>query len=313
VNTEMQSSSDSDSSGVSWPLRTREVHNHSMDSTVWDGVKFRDDDIVVATYSKSGTTWVQQIVAQLLFDGDPDVSVAELSTWVDARVPPVDVKLPQIEEIEHRRFLKTHLPVDALRFSPRAKYVYVGRDGRDVVWSLYNHFINGDDSFYAMMNDAPGLVGPPLERPPADVAQYWRGWMDGDGYPFWSFWESVRSWWAIRDLPNVDLVHFEDLKRDLPGGIRRLAEFLEITVNESRWDVIVEHCTFEWMKEHAELSVPLGGSWLKGGAATFINKGTNGRWADTLSAVDSAEYESRAVQELDRECARWLAQGSAIM
>jgi Sulfotransferase domain len=45
------------------------------------------------TYGKSGTTWVQQIVAQLLFNGAEDVAVAELSPWLDLRVPPKEVKL----------------------------------------------------------------------------------------------------------------------------------------------------------------------------------------------------------------------------
>jgi aryl sulfotransferase len=49
------------------------------------------------------------------------------------------VKLPAVEAQSHRRFVKTCLPVDALVFSPKAKYVYIGRDGRNVVWSLYNH------------------------------------------------------------------------------------------------------------------------------------------------------------------------------
>ena len=49
----------------------RELHNHHFDSTIWNDFKFRDDDIIIATYAKSGTTWMQQIVAQLLFGGDP--------------------------------------------------------------------------------------------------------------------------------------------------------------------------------------------------------------------------------------------------
>jgi len=64
---------------VSWPRKTREIHSHHFDSTVWNDFRFRDDDIVVATYAKSGTTWVQQMVAQLVFAGDPDVAVAEIS------------------------------------------------------------------------------------------------------------------------------------------------------------------------------------------------------------------------------------------
>src|SRR3546814_8940526 len=89
--------------------------------------------------TKSGTTWTQQIVGQLIFGGEPGVDVASISPWVDLRVPPREVKLPALEAQSHRRFLKTHLPVDALVFSPVAKYLYVARDGRDVVWSMYNH------------------------------------------------------------------------------------------------------------------------------------------------------------------------------
>jgi len=296
---------------VSWPRKTREIHSHHFDSTVWNDFRFRDDDIVVATYAKSGTTWVQQMVAQLVFAGDPDVSVAEISPWLDLRVPPKEEKLALVEAQQHRRALKTHLPVDALVFSPKAKYVYVGRDGRDVVWSMYNHHASANDAWYEALNDTPGRVGPPIERPPADVRQYFRDWLDRDGHPFWPFWENVRSWWAIRRLPNVALFHFEDLKRDMPGQMRRLAAFLEIPVDEARWETIVEHCSFEWMKRNAEKAAPLGGSFWDGGGASFIHKGTNGRWRDVLSPAEVAEYEERARKELGAACARWLAQGGA--
>jgi len=76
-----------------WPRKTRDVHNHHFNSTVWDDFNFRDDDIVVATYGKSGTTWVQQIVTQLIFNGAENVSISEISPWVDLRVPAKEVKM----------------------------------------------------------------------------------------------------------------------------------------------------------------------------------------------------------------------------
>jgi aryl sulfotransferase len=294
---------------VEWPTKTREIHNHHFDSTIWNDFQFRNDDIVIATYGKSGTTWMQQIIGQLLFGGDPDIEVAALSPWLDLRVPPKKEKLPVVEAQAHRRFIKTHLPVNALVFSPRAKYVYVGRDGRDVVWSLYNHHANANQAWYEALNGTPGRVGPPIELPPDDIRQYWRDWMDRDGHPFWPFWENVRSWWEIRNLPNVMLVHFADLKRDMPGQMRRIAEFLDIPIDESRWETVVEYCSFAWMKRNAPKSAPLGGVFWDGGAQVFINKGTNGRWMDTLTAGDVSEYESRAVAELGAECARWLTSG----
>jgi aryl sulfotransferase len=289
------------------PIKTRELHNHHFDSTIWNDFKFRDDDVVIATYAKSGTTWVQQIVSQLIFDGAEGVPVAEISPWVDLRLPPKDVKLPALEAQTHRRFLKTHLPVDALLFSPRAKYLYIGRDGRDVIWSMYNHHVNANADWYRALNDSPGRVGPPIEKPPEDVVQYYRDWFERDGFPFWPFFENVRSWWAVRELPNVALLHFADLKRDLPEGIRRIAAFLDIEIDEARFPAIVEHCSFDYMKKNATKAVPLGGAFWDGGAETFIHKGTNGRWRDLLTAEDCARYEEKARAELGEECAKWLA------
>lgn len=294
---------------LNWPVKQRELHNHHFDSTIWNDFRFREDDIVIATYAKAGTTWMQQIIAQLLFEGDPELAVAEMSPWMDLRIPPGEVKLPAVEAQNHRRFLKTHLPVDALNFSPKAKYIYIGRDGRDVVWSMYNHHANANQMWYEALNDAPGRVGPPIEPPPEDIRQYWMEWIERDGHPFWSFWENVGSWWEIRNLPNVLLVHFSDLKRDMPAEIRSIAEFLNIPINESRWPDILEYCSFDWMKKNATKSVPLGGAFWDAGAEVFIHKGVNGRWADTLTAEESRAYEELATAKLGAECADWLCFG----
>jgi len=293
----------------SLPVKTREIENHHFDSTIWNEHEFRDDDIIIATYGKSGTTWVQQIISQLLFNGEEGLPVAEMSPWMDLRVPPKEVKLPMVKSQDHRRFLKTHLPVDALVFSEKVKYIYIGRDGRDVLWSMFNHHSNANDAWYEALNDTPGRVGPPIGRPPESIIAYYLDWLGRDGHPWWPFWENIRSWWEIRDLPNVFLLHFADLKRDLPGEIRRIAEFLEIPIDESKWDGILEHCSFEYMKANATASVPLGGAFWDGGAQTFIHKGENGRWRDVLSEEDAKKYEEISAEELPPDCAKWLATG----
>jgi aryl sulfotransferase len=291
------------------PTKQREFHNHHFDSTIWNDFEFRDDDIIIATYAKSGTTWVQQIISQLLFDAAEGLEVAEMSPWLDLRVPPKEIKLAAVAAQQHRRFIKTHLPVDALVFSPKARYVYIGRDGRDVVWSMYNHHANANDKWYGALNDSPGRVGPPIEKPPASVRQYFLDWLDNDGHPFWPFWENVRSWWAVRELSNVRPVHFANLKRDLRGEIEGIASFLGIEAGAQQLDVIVEHCSFDYMKAHAVKSVPLGGAFWDGGATTFINRGTNGRWREALTPADIERYERTAQEQLGEECAHWLATG----
>lgn len=292
-----------------FPVKMRELHNHHFDSTIWNDFPIRDDDIIIATYAKSGTTWMQQIVSQLLFSGEVGLEVAEMSPWMDLRVPPKEVKLTAVEAQTHRRFIKTHLPVDALVFSEKAKYIYIGRDGRDVLWSLYNHHSNANDAWYGALNDTPGRVGPTIEPPCESIAQYFDEWLERDGYPFWSLWENIRTWWSIRNLPNVHMVHFANLKADMPGEIRRIAEFLNIPIDESKWEEVLLHCSFDYMKANATKSVPLGGAFWDGGAETFIHKGVNDRWRDVLSTEQIGQYEQRALTELGAECSRWLAVG----
>src|SRR3954452_21144686 len=106
-----------------WPVKTAEVSSVMMDSTRWNDFEFRDDDIVIATYSKSGTTLTQQIVAQLVLDADPNVFGMGVSPWIECRpwADAVDMARAQT----HRRFLKTHLSLENLVYSPRAKYIFI--------------------------------------------------------------------------------------------------------------------------------------------------------------------------------------------
>ena len=298
------------STDIAWPRKTREMHTTCFDSAVWNEFDFREDDIVIATYAKSGTTWVQQIIGQMLFGGQEGLPVANMSPWLDFTLPSRAHRLGIVKEQKHRRFIKTHLPVDALVFSPRAKYLYIGRDGRDVVWSFHNHHAKLTPQFYEIFNNNPERgPGPPFEPPPDDLRQYFHDWFENDGYPWWPFWENIRSWWEIRNLPNVMLVHFDNLKRDMAGEMRRMARFLDIPIDEAKWPTIVEYCTFDYMKAHADVAAPLGGALWEGGGKSFVFKGTNGRWRDVLSMAENVAYEERARAELGDACARWLATG----
>jgi aryl sulfotransferase len=291
-----------------WPRKTRELHNHHMNSTVWNDFAFRDDDVIVSTYAKSGTTWTQQIVAELMFQDAAPMNVNEISPWLDLRFIPPEVR-GMVDAQTHRRMIKTHLPADAMVISPKAKYLYVARDGRDVVWSLHHHHSGFVPQAYEMFNNTPGLVGEPLPPADPDIRRYFNTWLEKDGYPFWSFWENTSSWWALRNLSNVRLVHFARLKADLEGEMRAIGEFLEIDTPEARWPTLVEHCTFDYMKTNAGRFAPVGGQLWEGGAQSFINKGDNGRWKDVLSPTESLAYERKAQDKLGADCAHWLMTG----
>lgn len=295
------------------PRKTHEIQNVTCDSTRWNGFKFRADDIIIATYGKSGTTWTQQIVGELIFRGTkPAVFASEISPWVDARFIPQEQLMASLEAQQHRRFLKTHLPLTALEFAPQVKYIYIGRDGRDTVWSLWNHHAGFTDQAYEMINGLPGRVGPPLEKPNPDIVQYFREWMEGGGMPLGaSFWQHNQEWWDARHLPNVLLVHFNNLKSGLPGQMRRIADFLGIEIEEELWPALVEHCSLDYMREVANSEML--GVVFREGANTFYHKGTNGRWRGMLTPEDVQRYEDLARANLSPECAHWVATGEMTL
>jgi aryl sulfotransferase len=105
------------------------------------------------------------------------------------------------------------------------------------------------------------------------------------------------------------LLHFNDLKADMPGTIGKIAAFLDISIDEAVWPRILEHCTFAYMKAHAATTVPKGGAFWEGGPEVFLHSGKNGRWRDVLSAEECEAYDRRALAELGPECARWLETG----
>jgi aryl sulfotransferase len=287
----------------------RELVNVLMDSDRWNGFKFRDGDIVIGTWAKSGTTWTQQIVSQLIFNGAEGVAAADIAPWVDMRVIPFDEMMAALEAQTHRRFLKTHLPADALPFSPKAKYLYIGRDGRDVYFSWHNHLVRMLPVLYDAFNDPPGLPHGPLVRPDSDVRKCFNGWLAGEGYSASTFWRHVQSWWDARHAPNVGFVHFSALKADMAGEIRRIARFLDIEIDETKWSAILEHCSFDYMKKNADTLSEVGKNFFEGGLTNFIYKGTNGRWRDVLQREDIESYERAAAENLTADCAHWLATG----
>src|SRR5262245_43774026 len=123
------------------PQKSHEYTSHVLiDSTRWHVYNHRPGDIVISTSYKTGTTWMQTIVANLLFqDGVFPGPVSMMSPWLDMTLPPLDQVAQGLEAQQHRRFIKSHLALDGLPYFETAKYIVVGRDLRDVFMSIWNH------------------------------------------------------------------------------------------------------------------------------------------------------------------------------
>ena len=205
----------------SLPSVTRTYLNHHLDSSRWDAFTPRQDDVVVTTSYKCGTTFTQQILYNLLlrntYEDEVFPSISAVSPWIDARFMPLDK--PALKELlqsyEHRRFLKSHLPLDGLPYYPQVKYLIVGRDPRDVFMSLVNHYGAYTDFFYGLLNHDGEAPMPRFDGDIPAMFRNWisRGWFDWEreGYPFWSNMHHTQSYWDYRHLPNLMFVHYADL------------------------------------------------------------------------------------------------------
>jgi aryl sulfotransferase len=265
------------------PVRYR---SPDEDSARWLGFPFRPGDIVISTRSKSGTTWMQMIGALLVFQ-TPELPapLAELSPWLDWLVVPRADVYARLAAQDHRRIIKTHTPLDGIPLDPRATYIVVARDPLDLAVSLYHQSGN-------LNRDPEAHPAPP---PLHDWLRAWTEW-DGerreqmDSLP--GVMAHLSDAWARRDRPNVVLVHYDDLRADLEGEMRRLADRLDIVVPEERWSDLIPAAGFASMRASAHLAVPAPRGVLKDESA-FFRRGTSGEGRAVLAPDEVARYRSR--------------------
>ena len=91
-----------------------------------------------------------------------------------------------------------------------------------------------------------------------------------------------------------------------------LADFIGFELSKARLANIVAAVSFEAMKQRGEDYAPSGGANWKGGADTFLNKGTNGRWRDVFSVRELALYDTACDRALSPDCRQWLETGGGM-
>jgi aryl sulfotransferase len=296
----------------------RTVKDRVSDSKHWDRYMPRPGDVVVATAPKVGTTWTQRIVSLLIFQSPAPVPISQVSPWVDCRFQiPIDVMIPMLEAQTHRRAVKSHLPFDALPVYDEVKYIHTARGGLDACFSFHNHLLNFTAASIASLDSIAKEDGAPKNSPPPatpeDPREFFQSWIGNvhrEGAPAAdAFFGIERSYWSERSRENLLLVHFNDLKADLSGEMKRIAKFLGIETPDALWPELVEAATFDKMKSEGAALLPGIENAFKGGHQTFLNKGTNGRWQGVLTPEDIATYRNRAAQELSPGLNDWLEHG----
>ena len=298
--------------------------NFIYDNSRWEGFKFRPDDIVISTPPKCGTTWTQRICALLVLKTPVlDKPLTTYSPWIDMLTRARADILADLDAQQHRRFIKTHTPFDGLPYDERVTYLCVGRDPRDVALSWDGHIMNADMT--ALLGARDTAVGNAdiaefLEKGPPPAAEI-------ESERFWAFVDDptpatetagsllsvlhhLSTFWAVRDKPNVVMLHYDDLKADLEGQMRALAARLSIEIPERLWPELVKAATFEEMRRNADQTAPgvTEAIWLDN--KQFFRSGSSGQWRRVIEEGDLARYDARVRDLADPAFAAWAHHGS---
>lgn len=274
------------------------------------GFPFREGDIVISTRSKSGTTWMQMICALLVFQtADLPAPLAELSPWLDWLVTPRREVFERLSAQAHRRFIKTHTPLDGLPLDPLATFIVVARAPLDMAVSLYHQ---GDNLDRERLRRLTGEASPDARSPRPPVREWLKGWIDWEGSPheqldslpgvMWHYADA----WRRRGEPNVVLVHYDELAADLAGQMSLLAARLEIDVPEEVWPRLVDAATFAYMQGRADELAPDPVGVLKD-RKQFFRRGGSGAGRELLTDDELGHYRRRVADLAPPDLLAWLS------
>lgn len=251
----------------------------------------RPSDILITTAPKAGTTWMQQILHQLRSGGDDSFSsIYDVVPWLE--LPHAGKSwsevLTEYEALPDPRIFKTHCTYPQTPGSDVVRIILTSRDPRDCCLSFYHHKMNMTDA----AREKFGI------QAPASFDAFLDEWL-----AFGSWYRNVRSWWPHRHDANVLWLRYEDIRHDLNAGLERILSFLGWHIDEQQRARILQLCSFEWMKQHAERFSNHGGDntpTFKPGA--FIRKGQVGEGKIHLSAAQEQRILDQARASLSPDC-----------
>ena len=249
-------------------------------------------DVFVATYVKSGTNWMMQIAHQLVHHGNADFEhIHCVVPWPDTDIMgamrgygiPVSDDTVWKASPEQKRIIKTHFNWDLLPYSTDARYIMVIRDPKDVFVSSY---------FFFVKNGSMGDMNISVET--------WLQLFLSAGFPMWGSWAvNTAGYWAERHRPNVLIMSFKSMKRDLKGAVRRVAGLLDVKASDDIIDRVCEKSSLQYMKGiESKFEMWNMIPWIHSGP--MIRKGAQGGSSELLSIEQQRRVDDVFIAELKR-------------
>jgi hypothetical protein len=232
----------------------------------------RPDDVYLASYARSGTTWLQMILYQLTTDGSMDFE------HITGPIPYFERALMQgrdLSRLPSPRIFKTHLRYGNLPKGPY-KRIYIARNGKDVLVSCY-YFFRAHSSFKGSFDE------------------FFYRFMAGN-VQSGSWFRHVAEWSEHAADSNVLFLRYEDLVTDFERTLERIAAFVERPLSKEKFASIAERCSFPFMKKYEDKFGFLQEVLLEQGftGEGFIRQGKTGAGKQYLSPSQEAAFDQAA-------------------
>ncbi|XP_060795616.1 sulfotransferase 2B1-like [Neoarius graeffei] len=255
------------------------VHLHTPDSLkYYEDFTFRSDDILIITYPKSGTTWMQEIIPLICSEGDL-TPVRTIPNW--DRVPWLEEHRAKILNLEQRpspRIFATHFHRGMMNksyFAVKPKVVYVIRNPKDVFTSSFYYY--GMASY--LVN--PGTVDEFLE-------EFLKGKI-----MFGSWFDHVKGWLNAKDHDHIFFISYEEMIQDLKGSVTKIAQFLEKPLSPEVIEKIAENCQFKNMKQNKMSNYSLvPEEFMDQKKSEFLRKGITDDWKNLLTEAQTEKFNA---------------------
>ena len=272
--------------------------------------------IWVASYPKSGNTWVRSIISSLVYteDGIFDFpSIKKIDQYPQRRFLEYFTRdYNNIHEIKKHwitsqerinldtkiKFFKTHhlnCKIDNYPFTNKEctrATIYIVRDPRNLIDSISNHFSKSiEESKKFLLTSKILSPGKEIELRGGNVITYLGSWKEH--YKFWT-----------NDNENLLIIKYEDLVKNIHQEIDKIIAFLknyiDLEVSDTKKENIIKSTSFEALKKIEDNGDFTENVFVKGRSekVRFFNKGPNNNWQKTLPKEVQNDLETELNNEL---------------
>ena len=237
-------------------------------------------DIILSTYPKCGTTWVQYII-YLLFHGAEPLRDGE--SLGDAIPHLEEVGAEAATRLPQPRVIKTHFTREMTPYHPDARYLVVARNPFDCAVSFFHH----TRGFVKHYDFAAGTFDDYFEC-------FIKGEVDSGDY-----FDHLGPWFEARLENNVLFLTYEEMKRDSTNAVAKIATFLSLpeASNPEFLSRVVEQSSFSRMREDQDR----WSSRRPDDMPAFVRRGIVGDWKNLFSD----DQARRLADKFDDEAKRY--------